>query len=177
MRRLVISVLRAFGVRMIAEVATGEEAYERIRSGQFDLVLLDWEFPDRSGESVMSAIRKPGHPSAYQTVIMMSGHDERRRIERALRFGVNGYVVKPVAPATLYEQIRQTVLFPRPYLRTPHYFGPHHPIITAGQQPIASQKNTVQANGQPKPAVKPDTGGHKDECGDMIDIDSVADIL
>ncbi|MFK7791612.1 MAG: response regulator [Devosiaceae bacterium] len=130
MRRLVVSILRAFGVRQIEEVATGEEAYKAIGTGKFDIVLLDWEFPDRSGESVMRAIRKPGHPSAYQTVIMMSGHDELRRIERALSFGVNGYLAKPVAPATLYAQIRQTVLYPRPYLRTPHYFGPHYPSMS-----------------------------------------------
>ncbi len=130
MRRLVVSVLKAFGVRHIQEVSTGGEAYEAILAGNHDIVLLDWEFPDRSGESVMRAIRTPGHPGAFQTVIMMSGHDEQRRIERALRFGVNGYVAKPVAPATLYTQIRQTILHPRPYLRTEHYFGPQHPLIT-----------------------------------------------
>lgn len=129
MRRLVVSVLKAFGVRRVEEVATGQEAYDAIRLGNHDIVLLDWEFPDRSGESVMRAIRTPGHPGAFQTVIMMSGHDEQRRIERALRFGVNGYVAKPVAPSTLYAQIRQTILHPRPYLRTEHYFGPQHPLI------------------------------------------------
>jgi len=143
MRRLVVSVLKAFGVRRVEEVATGQEAYDAIRLGNHDIVLLDWEFPDRSGESVMRAIRTPGHPGAFQTVIMMSGHDERRRIERALRFGVNGYVAKPVAPSTLYEQIRQTILHPRPYLRTEHYFGPQHPLIT---EQLRRQEARVEKN-------------------------------
>lgn len=134
MRRLVVSVLKAFGSRQIDEVATGQEAYDAIQTDQWDIVLLDWEFPDRTGESVMRAIRTPNHPAAFQTVIMMSGHDAKRRIERALMFGVNGYVAKPVAPSTLYAQICQTVLYPRPYMRTPHYFGPSHPLITARLQ-------------------------------------------
>lgn len=130
MRRIVGSSLRAFGARNIHEAATGADAYDLIESGRCDLALLDWEFPDRSGESIMRAIRKPGHIAAYQTVIMMSAHDERRKIERALRFGVNGYVTKPVAPATLYAQIHNVVRHPRPYLRTKTYLGPDHPLIS-----------------------------------------------
>jgi two-component system chemotaxis response regulator CheY len=164
MCRLVVSVLKAFGSRQVDDVATGQEAYEAIRLGQYDIVLLDWEFPDRSGESVMRSIRKPGHPGAYQTVIMMSGHDEQRRIERALRFGVNGYVAKPVAPATLYAQIRQTILFPRPYLRTEHYFGPQHPLIT---DRLRDQKRPVQTTelvSQPRSATP---------AGEAVDVDGV----
>jgi DNA-binding NarL/FixJ family response regulator len=126
--------------------------------------LLDWEFPDRSGESVMRAIRKPNHPGAFQTVIMMSGHHEQRRIERALRFGVNGYVAKPVAPATLYAQIRQTILNPRPYLRTEHYFGPQHPLITAA---LREQELREEARSLAKPTPQQDTS-------EAVDLDDVA---
>lgn len=171
MRRLVVTVLRAFSVRMIVEAETGQEAYDHICSGQCDLVLLDWEFPDRSGESVMRAIRKPGHPSGYQTVIMMSGHDERRRIERALRFGVNGYVAKPVAPATLYAQIRQTILFPRPFIRTPHYFGPNHPLIHDRQ----SKAQLLEAKAQPDTNAEPKQ--QRTVLDDMVDIDTASDLI
>ena len=129
MRRLVVSALKAFGARSVEECDTAMKAHAAICEKRADVVLLDWEFPDGSGEWVMRQIRRPGHPAAFQTVIMMSGHDEKRRIERALRFGVNGYVAKPVAAATLYTQICHAILYPRPYLRTETYFGPKHPII------------------------------------------------
>lgn len=129
MRRLVTSALKGFGAKHIVESATATNAYELICERRPDIALLDWEFPDKTGEWVMRSIRKPGHPSAFQTVIMMSGHDEKRRIERALRFGVNGYVAKPVAPATLYAQISQAVLNPRPYVKTDRYFGPRHALL------------------------------------------------
>lgn len=131
MRRLVTSALKAFGARQIQEADTAEATLARIMERQDDVVLLDWEFPDGTGEAIMRAIRRPGHPAAFQTVIMMSGHDEKRRIERALRFGVNGYVAKPVAAATLYAQICHAVLNPRPYVRTKDFFGPQHPLILA----------------------------------------------
>ncbi|MEQ8657921.1 MAG: response regulator [Hyphomicrobiales bacterium] len=166
MRRLVVSVLKAFGARMVEEVSTGQDAYEAIRVGNHDIVLLDWEFPDRSGESVMREIRTPGHPGAFQTVIMMSGHDEQRRIERALRFGVNGYVAKPVAPSTLYAQIRQTILHPRPYLRTERYFGPQHPLIVEQlRQQELRAKNARETSDLP-----PAAGSHND----AFNIDDVA---
>lgn len=137
MRRVVGSSLTAFGARDVHEVATGEEAYALIEMGRCDIVLLDWEFPGRSGESIMRAIRTPGHVAAYQTVIMMSGHDERKKIERALKFGVNGYVAKPVAPATLYAQIYNVVRHPRSYLRTQAYLGPEHPLISNALKKMA----------------------------------------
>ncbi len=163
MRRLVASVLRAFGVRQIAQVSTGQEAYDEIVRRHHDVVLLDWEFPDRSGASVMRAIRRPGHRGAYQTVIMMSGHDEKRRIERAMKFGVNGYVAKPVAPAALYTQICQTILFPRPYLRTETYFGPQHPLIVD-----AIQKGGHQVHRDDKPRSSHD--------GERVDLDDLDDL-
>lgn len=85
---------------------------------------------------------------------MMSGHDERRRIERALRFGVNGYVAKPVAPSTLYGQIRQTILHPRPYLRTEHYFGPQHPLITEQLRRKEHQAEKIQDTNDLAPAAR-----------------------
>ena len=161
MRRLVISALKAFGARQIEECDTAARALEVILERRTDVVLLDWEFPDGTGEWVMRQIRRPGHPAAFQTVIMMSGHGEKRRIERALRFGVNGYVAKPVAAATLYAQICHAVLYPRPYLRTETYFGPKHPLIVdeLAKQPDVEKAPTASA---PKP---PDE--------DVFDIDSV----
>lgn len=164
MRRLVISALKAFGVRKIQEAATGEEAYSFIEMRQCDLVLLDWEFPGRSGESIMRAIRTPEHPAAYQTVIMMSGHDERKRIERALKFGVNGYVAKPVAPATLYAQIRYAVLQPRPYMRTPTYLGPEHPLIVKELEKLEA---LAPSSPKAEPAIPKDTPTR----GDLVELD------
>lgn len=143
MRRIVTSSLRAFGARDLDEAATGEEAYSFIEAGQCDIVLLDWEFPGRSGESIMRAIRTPGHVAAYQNVIMMSAHDNRKRIERALKFGVNGYVTKPVAPATLYAQIYNVVLHPRRYVRSQAYFGPDHPLISNALKKIAKRASAT----------------------------------
>lgn len=159
MRKIVVTSLRAFGAQDIHEAATGEEAYGLIETGQCDVVLLDWEFPGRSGESIMRAIRTPQHPGAYQTVIMMSGHDERKRIERALKFGVNGYLAKPVAPATLYAQIYNVVQHPRPYLRTRAYCGPEHPLISnvlkkkaaqvaAARSSVQGEAHTATARGE-----------------------------
>lgn len=164
MRRLVVSSLKAFGARKILEARNGEEAYALIEMRRCDILLLDWEFPGRSGESIMRAIRTPGHVAAYQTVIMMSGHDERRRIERALKFGVNGYVAKPVAPATLYAQIRYTVLHPRPYLRTQTYLGPEHPLIVKDIEDAQKQASLLPTEA----AIEPPDANTQ---GDFVELD------
>ena len=74
----------------------------------------------------MKTIRQPDHPAAYQVVIMMSGHQKRGRVERALKFGVNGYLTKPLSPRRLYMQIVQVSLNPKPFVKQGSYFGPDH---------------------------------------------------
>jgi two-component system, chemotaxis family, chemotaxis protein CheY len=171
MRRLVISALKGFGARTILEASTARQSYDLICQRTADIALLDWEFGDGTGEAIMRKVRTPDHPAAFQTVIMMSGHDEKCRIERALRFGVNGYVAKPVAPATLYAQICQAILHPRPYLRTQTYFGPQHPLIMQDLAAAGLAEGASFAERSSQPYTPPAT--HGGSANDFFNLDEI----
>ena len=79
----------------VETASTGEEALELIRSGNFDLVLLDIMMPGMDGMEVLKAIREM-RSMMELPVIMVSAKDESEDIAAALKISANDYVVKPV---------------------------------------------------------------------------------
>jgi two-component system, NarL family, invasion response regulator UvrY len=90
----------------IAECATGTETLEQLRKGQWDLVILDINMPDRSGIDILRHIRA-GHPNTR--VLVMSGFSEKQYAINVLRAGASGYLAKDQAPEEFLRAVR-TVL-------------------------------------------------------------------
>lgn len=88
------------------EAGTAAEALERIRSEQWDLVILDISLPDASGIDVLRRIRRefPALP-----VLILSAHPEEQFAVRSLRAGASGYVNKQQAPGELITAIRRVL--------------------------------------------------------------------
>jgi two-component system, NarL family, invasion response regulator UvrY len=86
------------------EAAGGQEALAKIRSGEFDVVLLDISMPGRSGLEILKEIKaeRPKLP-----VLILSMHAEEQYAVRALRAGASGYLTKASAPDELIGAIRK----------------------------------------------------------------------
>ncbi len=71
--------------------ATGSEGLEKARSGDHDLILLDYALPDMTGLEVLVRLlqRKPDAP-----VVIVSGFGSEYVAARALHLGALGYVNK-----------------------------------------------------------------------------------
>lgn len=80
--------------------ADGRRAIELIRSRAYDAVILDIMMPEYDGLQVLEQIQDL-RPAPVKIII--SGYDRFDYAQKALRFGVNDYLIKPLAP----EQIRQ----------------------------------------------------------------------
>lgn len=79
----------------IGEAATGADTLQQLRDGQWDLVILDINMPDRSGIDILRHIRA-GHPETR--VLVMSGFSEKQYAINVLRAGASGYLAKDQAP-------------------------------------------------------------------------------
>ena len=77
----------------------GKQAIELIHSQAYDAVILDIMMPEYDGLQVLERIQDL-HPAPVKIII--SGYDRFDYAQKALRFGVNDYLIKPLAP----EQIR-----------------------------------------------------------------------
>lgn len=88
---------------LVALATSGAEAIQRYRDHRPDVTLMDVRLPDLSGIDAMIAIRAE-FPDAR--VMMLSSFDGDVEIERALRAGARGYVLKSLPPRDLADAIR-----------------------------------------------------------------------
>jgi len=88
---------------VVATASSGEEALDRLRDTQFDLVVVDLKLGGRvDGLRVLETARWRWPDSA---VVILTAHGSLESAMAAIREGVDGYLLKPVEP----DQVRQTV--------------------------------------------------------------------
>ena len=90
-------------MEMVAEAATGSEAVEMYRLHRPDVVLMDLRLPDMSGIDALARIRAE---FADARVIILTTFEGDVEIQRALKAGARGYLIKSSPPNELLETIR-----------------------------------------------------------------------
>ena len=125
MRRILRTLLHAFGTREVYEAEDGATGLEAFTHYLPDIIITDWAMPIFDGLELTQMIRQPGaNANPYVGIIMLTGHSEKRRVELARDAGVTEFLAKPISAKGLYERIASIVLNPRPFIRTRTYFGP-----------------------------------------------------
>ena len=88
----------------IYEAENGQEALDVILQHHPDLILLDVQMPLKNGLEVMKEADKAGlHP----VTIILSGYDEFKYAQQAIRYGAKEYLLKPVRAADILECLNQ----------------------------------------------------------------------
>ncbi len=89
------------------QVASGAAALDAVRSGRFDVVLLDVGLPDVDGRDVCRRMREHG---ARMPILMLTAATGESDTISSLEAGANDYVTKPfrlgVLVARLHAQLR-----------------------------------------------------------------------
>ena len=125
MRKLVVTILQAFGVSQIYEADSGNRAWTVLRESNPDVIVADWVMEGMSGIDLMRMIRtNPQSPNPFVPVIMLSGHTSIEHVQKARDAGVNEFIAKPVSVKTMMTRMAAVIEHPRPYVRTSVYFGP-----------------------------------------------------
>jgi len=82
---------------------TGEDAFFRITTEKFDLILLDLMLPGRDGLQILASVRKGGIETP---VLLLTARDSLEDRVTGLNSGADDYLVKPFAFAELVARIR-----------------------------------------------------------------------
>ena len=113
-RRLAQIVLTRRG-HTVTAVDSGAAALEALQHGHFDLILMDVQMPGMDGIETTRAIRESEERSGgHVPIIALTAYAMAEDRERCLRAGMDGYLVKPVRPATLLEAVERVGLETRP---------------------------------------------------------------
>jgi two-component system chemotaxis response regulator CheY len=82
MRRIIKNLLRDLGFNNTSEADDGLTALPMLKSGNYDLLVTDWNMPGMQGIDLLKAVR-------------------------AAQAGVNGYIVKPFTALILKEKLEK----------------------------------------------------------------------
>ena len=82
---------------------TGEDAFFRVNTERFDLILLDLMLPGRDGLQILTTIRKRGLETP---VLLLTARDSLEDRVTGLNSGADDYLIKPFAFEELLARIR-----------------------------------------------------------------------
>jgi two-component system NarL family response regulator len=103
LRAGITSVLTDAGYVVCGEAADGEAAVARYEELRPDVALMDLQMPVLDGVGAIARIRLR-HPDAC--ILVLTTYDTDEDIERALRAGARGYLLKDASPGELAAAIR-----------------------------------------------------------------------
>lgn len=118
MRRILKSYLRNLGFSDIQESENGKDALNRLQSGEYDLIITDWNMPVMTGLELLKEVRAT-ESLAHIPVLMVTAESKREQIIAAAHAGVNGYVIKPFNELTLRDKLNK--IFDRMNTPTTHF--------------------------------------------------------
>jgi two-component system OmpR family response regulator len=83
-------------------VHNGLEGYDRYRSGEWDVLIIDWMLPGMDGVILCKKIRE----NSNVPIILLTAKDSESDQVLGLEMGADDYVTKPFSPLTLMARIK-----------------------------------------------------------------------
>lgn len=93
----------------ITEAEDGGEAQDLLERERFDLVILDYMMPVRTGVEVCEWLRCSSGPNRDLPVILLTAKTLEKDKEKAKAAGVTAYIVKPFSPLQLAEVVKELI--------------------------------------------------------------------
>ncbi len=121
----------------VETVTDGQEAADRLKLYQYDVVVLDWNLPSRSGLEVCKEYRDR---SGVAKVLMLTGKGDVSEKEAGLDAGADDYLTKPFHLLELGARVRALLRRPSKILSSK---------LTAGALELDPQTHTATTNGKP----------------------------
>jgi DNA-binding response OmpR family regulator len=141
---LVSRYLESNGFR-VTSTARGDEAVERVRRDNPDLLILDVGLPGEDGFAICRQLR----PQFTNPILILTARDNDIDHVLGLELGADDYVIKPVEPRVLVARIhallRRSRTQTRPGQASLHFgrllINPGARSVSLGGQPVALSRN------------------------------------
>lgn len=84
----------------------GDEGYDKIKSGGYDLILLDIILPKQEGLQIIRTLKDDPTWKSETPIVFLTNLDNDGEIKQALQFG-KGYLIKSqLTPADLIKEVK-----------------------------------------------------------------------
>lgn len=92
----------------IDQAADGEEAYNKIHLGGYDLVLLDIMLPKMDGLAILEKLQSNPPVKPNNAIVLLTNLDQELTIAKGVSLGIRGYIIKSQStPQQLKEEVVQ----------------------------------------------------------------------
>ena len=98
-----VSILFSQNGLKLQHVENGELAIEKLKTTDFDIILMDMEMPVMNGYQATSIIRQ--QIKSNVPIIALTAHISTGEKEKCLGYGMNDYLAKPIDPNLLFESM------------------------------------------------------------------------
>lgn len=93
------------GYEIVKKASDGQEALDYLKENDVDLIITDIRMPKINGLELLETVRGEKLSEAY--VIILSGYNDFRYAQAAIRYSAMDYILKPVQKEQLLENIRR----------------------------------------------------------------------
>ena len=104
MRRIVRNLLKELGFTNVDEAEDGAVALGKLKEGNFEFVVSDWNMPNMDGLTLLQNVRGDARLKTLP-FLMITAEAKKENIIAAAQSGASGYIVKPFTAATLSEKL------------------------------------------------------------------------
>jgi two-component system chemotaxis response regulator CheY len=104
MRRILRNLLTKIGISDVDEAADGAEAFAKLQTSKFDLVISDWNMEPITGLDLLRRVRADAAIGGTP-FIMVTAESKTENVIEAKKAGVNNYIVKPFTADVLKAKI------------------------------------------------------------------------
>ncbi len=109
-RRILQEMLESF-LFEVSVAASGLEGITELETAgkdvPFELVLMDWKMPDMDGIEASKQIKRHKGLSKIPPIILVTAYGREEVMQQAEQAGLEGFLLKPVSPSTLFDAIMQ----------------------------------------------------------------------
>ena len=104
MLRILRNLLRQLEFANVDEANNGGDALQKLREGQFGLVISDWNMQPMTGLELLKEVRADAKLK-HIPFIMVTAESKTENVIAAKKAGVSNYIVKPFNAQTLKSKI------------------------------------------------------------------------
>ncbi len=108
MLRIIRNLLKQIEFNNVDEASDGSEALSKLRTGNYGLVISDWNMAPMTGLELLQEVRQDTRLRATP-FIMITAESKAENVVAAKQAGVSNYIVKPFNAETLREKIEKVL--------------------------------------------------------------------
>jgi CheY-like chemotaxis protein len=133
---ILAQIFSGFGVRNPLRAANADEAMAIVKKTELDLIVCEAQLEGMDGYDLVHWLRRSKiEPNNFTSTIIISGHTQISKVQKARDCGANFIVAKPLTPKVMIDRVVWVARENRAFIECDTYLGPDRRFHSVGPPP------------------------------------------